>query len=159
MSDPSRRRKDIKRKHHWSCDGNRNASVRLSEDLSLPAISAVYQSWIAAEAEVIKQLSYPIFLLDPTSFTSHHELSTAQALEASEWAPHQLPISAALCNCSSAKHYCFWKINACMAAAQRKTCKYTTFGRQLSISYICTFVPFPALGLSHRTAAKTHLKD
>lgn len=44
----------------------------LSEDLSLPAISAVYQSWIAAEAEVIKQLSYPIFLLNPTSFTSHH---------------------------------------------------------------------------------------
>lgn len=56
----------------------------LSEDLLLPAISAVYQSWLAAGAGVIKQLSYPIFLLDPTSFTSHHELSIAQALGASD---------------------------------------------------------------------------
>lgn len=131
----------------------------LSEDLLLPAISAVYQSWIAAGAGVIKQLSYPIFLLDPTSFTSHHELSIAQALGASDWAPHQLPISAGLCNCSSAKHCCFWEINARMAAAQRETCKYSTFGRQLRRSYICTFVPSPSLGLPHGTAAKMHLKD
>lgn len=63
----------------------------LSEDLSLPAISAVYQSWIAAEGEVIKQLSYSIFLLHLTSFTSHHELSTSQTLQGSKWAPHHYP--------------------------------------------------------------------
>lgn len=162
ISGPSRGRKDIIPKHHWSCDGNRNASVRTVWRLVSPhhrrCLPVLNRSRGSGDQ---------IAFLPHISSGPHipHSLPTVSFQQLKLWKqvnelhPHQLPISAALCNCSSAKHCCFSKINARMAAAQKKTCKYTTFGRQLSISYICTFVASPALGLPHGTAAKMHLKD
>lgn len=159
ISGPRRGRKDIIPKQHWSCDGNRNASVRTVWRLVPPCHQCCLPVLNCSRgggdqtAFLLHISSAPhFFYFPPWAFN----ISNSARKQMSSTS---LPISTGLCNCSSAKHCCFWKINACMATAQRKTCKYTTFGRHLSISYICTFVPPPALGLPHRTAAKMHLRD
>lgn len=73
------------------------------------------------------------------------------------------PFSSSLCTsacyCLLNKHHCSWKINAYMAASQRKTCKYRILHRRLSCKLNLYLVFSPVLDPLRRKAAKMGLKD
>ena len=150
VSGPSKGRKDGISKHHWCCDGNRNDSARTAWRLISPYHQCCLPVLNGQRKQRWPNSFLPLYLLWslPSSLptTSLQQVPPdAQALEASKQAPHRAPVSAGLCYCSSDKHRCFWKINARMAAAQRKTCKYTPFGRRLCCNlrlHLCSLSRF-----------------
>lgn len=146
-------------RHHWSCDGNRNGSVR-TVWRPVPPCHQCYLPVLNCSRGRGDQTPFLLHISSGTHFFYFPTMSFQQPKLWRKWM-----------SSTSVTHFS-WSLQLLLSqtllllrdkctpgCCSKNNMQIHHIWQALRISYICTFVPAPALGLPHRTAAKMHLKD